>query len=151
MDNHTGVPFPPPLVPALAIGAGVLASIWVPRFPVGLPWMIAGGTLFALAACFAGWALVLMRIRRTTPSPFGAASALLSAGPYRWSRNPMYCALIAAQAAVGLAFGLVLTIGLLPLSAGVIEFLVIRREEAWLRATFPAEFEAYAARVRRWL
>jgi len=151
MENRTGTRFPPPLVPVAAVGIGAFAVIWIPRWPVGLPWIIAGGALFALAASFAAWALVLMRVRRTTPSPFGAASTLIMTGPYRYSRNPMYCALILAQAAAGLSFGLLVTLGLLPLSVGLFDCFVIRREEEFLRTVFPKEFDAYASRVRRWI
>ncbi len=151
MDNRTGVPFPPPVLPVCSIGAGAAAVVWLPRWPLGLPWMIAGGVLFALAAAFVTWALMWMRLHRTTPNPFGAASALLTSGPYRVTRNPMYLSLVTAQTGVALAFGLPVTLALVPVTAVLLDRLVIRREEAFLRATFPAEFESYAARVRRWI
>ncbi len=151
MENRTGVPFPPPLVPIFAIAAGAAMNLWIPRWPVGIAWMIAGGVLFAMGVLFAAWALILMRTRRTTLSPFGAASSLLTTGPYRLSRNPIYLVLLLAQAAVALSFGLAVTLALLPVSGLLLDWFVIRREEAFLRTAFPAEFEAYAARTRRWI
>ncbi len=151
MENRTGVPFPPPLVPLAAIAVGAVMNLWIPRWPVGVAWMIAGGVLFAAGAGFAAWALLLMRARRTTSSPFGAASSLLTSGPYRLSRNPIYLALLVVQAAVALAFGLSATLALVPVSGFVLDRFVIRREEAFLRAAFASQLEGYAARVRRWI
>lgn len=151
MENRTGVPFPPPLVPLFALAAGALLNRWIPPWPTGGVWMIAGGILFALGGGFAAWSLLLMRRHRTTPSPFGAATALLTAGPYRRSRNPIYLALLALQAGAALAFGLAGALLLLPLSGWLLDRFIIRREEAFLRAAFSAEFEAYAARTRRWI
>lgn len=151
MDNHTGVPFPPPLLPIGAIAAGALLNLWFPHWPLGLPWMIAGGSLFAAGAIFSAWALLQMRRHRTTPSPFGAATALLSTGPYRITRNPLYLSILLIQIAVALAFGLAGTLALLPLSWLLLDHFVIPREEAFLRAAFPAEFADYSARVRRWI
>jgi protein-S-isoprenylcysteine O-methyltransferase Ste14 len=151
MKNQTGVPFPPPLVPLGAIAAGALLTRWLPRWPDGGGWMVAGGMLFATGAGVAAWALLLMKKHRTTPSPFGAASALLASGPYRISRNPIYLSALLIQAAVALAFGLAGTLALLPVSWLLFDRFVIPREEAYLRTAFPAEFPEYAGRVRRWL
>ena len=151
MENRTGVPFPPPLVPVVAIAVGALLNLNLKPWPIGRGWMIAGGLLFAAAAGFATWALLLMRKHRTTPSPFGAATTLLASGPYRITRNPIYLAMLGIQAATALAFGLSATLALLPVSAWLLDRFVIRREEAFLRAAFPVEFAALTARVRRWL
>ena len=43
MENRTGVPFPPPLVPATSIAAGALLNLILKPWPVGNGWMIAGG------------------------------------------------------------------------------------------------------------
>ena len=151
MENRTGVPFPPPLVPVVAIAAGALLNLTLQPWPVGNGWMFAGGLLFGAATGFAAWALLLMRKHRTTPSPFGAATTLLGSGPYRVSRNPIYLSLLVIQAGAALTFGLVGTLALLPLSWLLLDRFVIPREERFLRSAFPAQFDAYAARTRRWL
>ena len=151
MENRTGVPFPPPGVPLAAIAAGALLNRFITPWPTGTGWMIAGGLLFGAAAGIAAWALLLMRRHRTTPSPFGTATTLLTSGPYRLSRNPIYLALLGVQAGTALAFGLAGTLALLPLSAWLLDRFVIRREEAFMRKAFPEQFAAFSARVRRWL
>ena len=57
----------------------------------------AGAVLFALGAVIAGWGLVLFAKARTTTVPGKLSGKLVTWGPYRFTRNPMY---------VGLVFGL---------------------------------------------
>jgi protein-S-isoprenylcysteine O-methyltransferase Ste14 len=57
--------------------------------------------LFAGAAAFAGWGIVLFQVKKTTVVPFGTASALVTSGPFRFSRNPLYVSLVATLAAFG--------------------------------------------------
>ena len=90
---------------------------------------------------------------RTTVNPLrpDAASQLVTGGPYRITRNPMYVGhtLLLAGWAIGLAHPL----GFMAPIAYVawIDRLQIPLEEAALATRFPAAFAAYAARVRRWL
>lgn len=152
MKNATGTRFPPPLIPLSAVALGALLKRFNPAWwPEGTPWMIAGGALFFSGAAFAAWAMLLMRARRTTPSPFGAASALLEEGPYRFSRNPIYLAALVLQAGAACAFALPAALLPLPLEVWLFNRCVIRHEERYLREHFAEPYAAYAARVRRWI
>jgi protein-S-isoprenylcysteine O-methyltransferase Ste14 len=78
-------------------------------------------------------------------------SELITTGPYSLSRNPLYFFSLLGFAGIGFAsetvsLGVVLALAML---AGYPP--VIRREEAVLRERFGAEFEAYCARVPRFL
>ena len=57
---------------------------------------VAGGVLFGIGAVIAGWGLLTFRAARTTTVPGQASSRLVTWGPYRFSRNPMYIGLIVA-------------------------------------------------------
>lgn len=57
---------------------------------------VAGALLFLLGATIAGWGLVIFRRARTTTVPGRASAALVTWGPYRFSRNPMYVGLTLA-------------------------------------------------------
>ncbi|MGQ0456859.1 MAG: methyltransferase family protein [Hyphomicrobium sp.] len=76
------------------------------------------------------------------------ASGLETSGVYRWSRNPQYAAAIAAFAC--LAAGLT-RVDVAALSAATIAVyaLMARAEEPWLRHSYGAPYDAYAARVPR--
>jgi protein-S-isoprenylcysteine O-methyltransferase Ste14 len=105
---------------------------------------------------FAGVALVFwcvtLFVRRGTPiRPFTESTALVRAGPYRLSRNPIYLGLTLLLASSAAFFGTAT-----PWLAVASFVLVIRqrfvlREEALLRARFGAEYQGFCRDVRRWL
>ena len=115
----------------------------------GLAW-VAGLVLFAAGAVIAGWGLVIFRRLRTTTTPGENPNSLVTSGPYRFSRNPMYLGLVLAylgeQAMLVLAWPLLFLV----LTIGYVNWFVIPVEEASLRAFGPA-YDAYCARVRRWI
>lgn len=57
---------------------------------------IAGAVLFAVGAVIAGCGLVLFRKAKTTTVPGKLSGKLVTRGPYRFTRNPMYVGLILA-------------------------------------------------------
>ena len=87
---------------------------------------------------------------RTTTTPGEAPNRLVTTGPYRFTRNPMYLGLVLAylgeQGMLILAWPLLF----LALTVGYVNWFVIPLEEASLRAFGPA-YDAYRARVRRWI
>ena len=74
---------------------------------------------------------------------------LVTAGPYSLVRNPLYVFSAIGTAGVGAQTGSVLVALLFAVGSLAVFQVVARREEAFLAATFPAEFVAYAARVPR--
>ena len=96
-------------------------------------------------------ALTFAVVGRGTPLPFDPPRRLVIAGPYRWVRNPM--ALGVGSALLGVAVfyespGWLVFAGLFML--GIHAFVVLY-EEPTLQRLFGAEYEAYRARVHRWL
>lgn len=74
---------------------------------------------------------------------------LVTAGPYSVVRNPLYVFTSIGAGGIGAQSGSLL-LAMLSVAASLAVFQVVaRREEAFLAATFPDEFEAYAARVAR--
>lgn len=116
-----------------------------------LPRWAAGSGLLAAAVALGGWGLFTFRRGDTTPEPNGVASSLLTSGPFRFSRNPLYLALSTTLAAFGLLLDSAWVLLLAPLLALLLDRLVIRREESRLRAQFGDAYLAYTRRVRRWL
>lgn len=110
-----------------------------------------GVVLFALGATISGWGLMTFHAAHTTTVPGKASSQLVTWGPYRFSRNPMYVGLTIAY--VGEAFLLrqLWPIALLPLVLAYVNWVVIPVEQAKLTEVFDGEYAAYQQRVRRWL
>ncbi len=76
---------------------------------------------------------------------------LITAGPYRFSRNPLYLGgnlfiFLGAVLFLGSPSGIVLT----AINIFVVDFM-IRREEKQLTRDFGEEWISYTNRVRRWL
>jgi protein-S-isoprenylcysteine O-methyltransferase Ste14 len=97
------------------------------------------------------WSWVLFRLAQTTINPFGRASCLVTMGPYRFSRNPMYLGLVAILVGVVLLLGSVSPVLVVPAFAWLMQKRVIEPEERQLEEAFGEEYRTYRQRVRRWL
>jgi protein-S-isoprenylcysteine O-methyltransferase Ste14 len=150
--DNPRVRFPPPLLYALAVlGGYVLNRQW--PLPVGGAAFLK---LLAWALTFASLALAVSSIAnflrsRTSIVPVRPATALVIAGPYRFTRNPMYVAMAALTVALALFINTWWVILLLVPVLLVVRWFVIAPEERYLRRRFGADYVAYMRRVRRWV
>lgn len=87
-----------------------------------------------------------------TPVPGNRpTTTIVCAGPYRYSRNPIYLSFSLLQ--LGIAFwvnSLWLLVTLIP-AVALMSFVVIPREEHYLESRFPSNYLPYKDSVRRWL
>lgn len=151
-ERHTaGVLAPPPLIYLLPL----LVGLWLDRrWPIGgLPPILARplGALAGLGFLVTITALLAFRRARTRPEPWKPTTALVTDGPYRYTRNPMYLGFACLYLGVALWFGGYWTLGLLPAVLVVMTVGVIRREERYLERLFGEVYAAYRNRVRRWI
>ncbi|WP_246728734.1 isoprenylcysteine carboxylmethyltransferase family protein [Methylosinus sp. RM1] len=151
-DPPSRIPWPPLLL-LTAIAGGALLDALLPlsegAWPPSL--RVVGGLIVALALANDLWCASLMRRQGTTLRPDRPVSSLVTAGPYQWSRNPIYVANVALVVGLGLALGSVWMLLLAPAMGFLLQRLAIEPEERHLSQRFGAEFDAYAAKVRRWL
>jgi protein-S-isoprenylcysteine O-methyltransferase Ste14 len=146
-------------IPPPAVAAIVAAGMWSvaglgPQLPIATVPKYAGVTvLVAIGLAFSLLGVLAFRASRTTVNPLKPelASALVTGGVYRVTRNPMYV----GMAFVLLAWAVYLS-AVLPF-VGIAVFVVfitrlqILPEERVLRNLFGVAYDTYAARVRRWL
>jgi protein-S-isoprenylcysteine O-methyltransferase Ste14 len=111
---------------------------------------IAGGVLFALGASVAGWSWLIFFKARTTTVPGRVSNRLITWGPYRFSRNPMYAGLSLAYLGEAGLLHQIWPALLLPLMIAYINWVVIPVEEARLKEVFALDYQTYCAKVRRW-
>jgi protein-S-isoprenylcysteine O-methyltransferase Ste14 len=132
---------------------GALAAL-APGGRFGLAGQLLPASVLLLFAGLVGMAGVRAFLQaRTTANPLRPeqATRLVTGGIYRYSRNPMYLALLLALAAWGLWLGNTWSLLVLPAFVLAINRLQIEPEERALAALFGEQYLAYQRKVRRWL
>jgi protein-S-isoprenylcysteine O-methyltransferase Ste14 len=144
---------PPPIWTMIYLGlaAAVSWALGWPKVP-GLPQPVIGGAIFFLAWIAPVWAVRIFQVEGAEIDPMSETNRkLVTGGPYRFTRNPMYLGLTVST------LGLAIWLGdwpffLVPLAVyATANYVHIPFEEAKMRRQFGADFDAYAARVRRWI
>jgi protein-S-isoprenylcysteine O-methyltransferase Ste14 len=149
--RHATVLAPPPLVFAVPLCAGFLLQHWWPFHVLpGLAARVAGAMCLALGMIGIP-ALAAFRHAHTSPFPFKPSTALVTSGPYRFTRNPMYVGFTLLYIGVSLVFNAAWPLFFLPVVLAVTHVGVVLREERYLTAVFGEPYREYCRRVRRWL
>lgn len=155
---HAGVRVPPPFVYVAGLAIGWLLDR-------ARPWPISRSTgssasslLLALAVALAvGYVIIFLsalaafRRAHTTLIPNRPATAFVTDGPYRWTRNPMYVSLALLYLALALWMNSWWAVLMVIPVLLVINGAVIAREERYLGSAFPEQYAEYRARTRRWI
>lgn len=143
--------------PVVAIAVGALMKLYASIAQVSLdasPLLAEIGIrLSQLSAVIALLAFASFGLARTTINPLdpSRASALVTGGIYRVSRNPMYLSLLLLLIAYALRLGSwVAWLGPALFAMYVTRFQIIP-EERILEVKFGAAFLAYKSRTRRWI
>jgi len=150
-EDIAGVIAPPPLIYLAALVIALILE-WVARADAGLGslGMWVGLALIALSVIIALLARRQFVKGGTSLRVEVPSQAILSTGPFRYTRNPLYLSLTMLQIGIGLAAGMAwIIIWVVPVIL-VIRFGVIAREERYLERKFGEEYLRYKNRVRRW-
>ncbi len=153
-SDSAGVIAKPPLLYAGALALGLVAQAArpLPLIPpdAKLPRRLGGVALLGAALAGVGWAMRTMGRAGTSVDVDTPTTALVTDGPYRYSRNPIYLALSALYLGVALLRNALWPVLLFPVLLAVMQRGVIEREERYLARRFGEEYLAYRGRVRRW-
>lgn len=154
MSKETANVIAPP--PVLFVGALVIGLVidWLFGWHLPMPLFarsLLGLIVVLIGAIPLGLALIELRRANTPVEPWKPTRQIVTEGPYRFTRNPIY---------IGMSFiylGLVIVFGsgagfllLLPVLV-TLHFGVVLREEAYLAARFGKLYEAYCEKTPRWL
>lgn len=145
---------PPALVVTIAALLMLATRAVVAPYPIPTALRVGAPILFLiLAGIFGVGAITKFSRAKTTASPTkpDTASALVTDGIYRVTRNPMYSALVFVLLAVasGLANGVAFLV--VPAFILYLSRFQIAPEERALAHIFGAEYDAYKKQTRRWL
>jgi protein-S-isoprenylcysteine O-methyltransferase Ste14 len=146
---------PVPWVFILAYLIGFVVQLYLP-IPIRSPEivriaLIAGVILVVIGLAVAFSALGIFRKRSTTTIPFETPTSLVTSGPYRFTRNPMYVGLTLVYLGVAGTRAESWPVIVLPVMLAYVNFIVLPVEERHLQNAFGDAYADYGARVRRWL
>jgi protein-S-isoprenylcysteine O-methyltransferase Ste14 len=150
-QDTAGVIAPPPLIYLAALGLGFLAEWLLPGgdLPAAFTWV--GFALIALGIGIDIWFSVTLSRARTPVNPYSPTEALVTSGPYRFSRNPAYVGMAVIFVGIALAADAPWALLALPLALVTVDRGVIRREEPYLERLFGEQYRRYSSQTRRWV
>ena len=152
-SRPTAMPWPPLLL------VGLFTLAWLLGRAMPLPWpgvddtpaRVIGAGFGLAGVAIMIWAALTLRRHHTTILPNKGADVLVTDGPFRYRRNPIYLAEVLIFlglaevtknfwfAAAGLVF------------AALVTWLAIIPEERHLAAKFGDAYRDYKAKTRRWI
>lgn len=150
--DRPGIVAPPPVLYLGALAAAFLLRwFWPLRFWDREAAVWVGIALVLVGLVIGVWGRQTMVRAGTNVDPRRPATAVVTSGPFRFSRNPLYVGLtliyLGITTALDTAWGLVLVVPLLV----VMHQGVVRREERYLERKFGDGYRQYRAAVRRYL
>src|SRR5208283_829092 len=150
--DHPHVIALPPLLFLLFIAAGFgVRCFWPMRVGPAGATRAAGVLVCLVAAVLAIWARQAMKASGTHVRPDRPTLAIVTDGPFRFTRNPLYLSLCLLQLAAGLlADDWTLILLTAPLALAL-HFGAVMREEAYLERKFGATYLDFKRQVRRWI
>jgi len=149
-DNPGVIVFPPLLFGGTLI-VGLSLHWLMPR--TVLPRQLArslGLLLIVVSIVNAAWAQRMMHKAGTNVNPYKPSLAIVTEGPFHFSRNPLYLSLLGLYLGITLLFNALWPLLLVVPLLVVTQYGIIRREERYLEAKFGDPYRTYKTRVRRW-
>ena len=150
-SDHPQVIVHPPVLALLGLLASFGLNWLLPLPKVSSLLTLIGFALACLGLALAYWAVKEFRYARTTLHPHGTPDVVVHTGPYGFSRNPIYLGYLVILVGLSLSFRNYWGLILLPVMLLLFQQWVISREETYLEQKFKSMYQAYKARVRRWL
>ena|SRR2546425_7495264 len=152
LQDNPGVIAPPPLIYAGTLAVGLLLNRAFPVKFLPRPIALILGIPCIMTAILLTWsAFQEMRRAHTNVNPRQPATALVTEGPFRYTRNPLYTSLTLMYTGIALIANALWALLLLPVTLLIINRTVIDREEQYLERKFGEQYLNYKARVRRWI
>jgi len=136
----------------LGLIGGALINVYFP-LPIwpGTVLRVIGFLPLLLGVALFAWARATFRRHTTALMPWTRTTALVTDGPYGFSRNPIYLSFVLVYLGLAFIFDSAYVLIMLVVVVVLFDRLQIPREERYLKGLFGAGFDSYAAKVRRWL
>lgn len=144
------------ILPPVWFVIAIIAMIVLARFAPLVQWHLAALKWAGVALIVVGLGTAVAAARHfkragTPVKPFSRSAALVTEGPYRFTRNPMYLGLALILVGVALALESLTPFFVIPVFVAIITLGFIVPEEAMLKERFGDAYTDFQGRVRRWL
>ncbi len=97
------------------------------------------------------WCRSLFLKNATTMQPSEEPTSLMTSGPFRMSRNPVYLGMASILLGVAVVLGTLVALASPVIFVTLIDFFIIPGEERMLEKIFGESYRAYKKSVRRWI
>ena len=150
--DHPGVKLPPPI---LFLGLGLIG--------VGMEYAIPLSIGIDSPANYSGIGVIIISIvsimfmsklferNKTAIEPWKTTSKIITTGPYKYSRNPIYILFCGVPVGLGIAFDTYWALFAFIPALIIVYYSAVKKEEKYLEAKFGQEYLDYKGKVRRWL
>lgn len=151
-DNANVIVPPPLLYLAALIALVVVRRLWpAPIFAASTFALYAGVALIVAALGLGVWAVITLRRAGTNVDPRKSSTAMVSDGPFGFTRNPIYVGFTLLYLGITLALNSWWGLALLVPTLVVMHVGVIRREEHYLEKKFAGDYLRYKNNVARYV
>ncbi len=150
-DSPGVIVFPPLLYVGTLLLGLLLNYFWPMPVTPGKAMRIVGGIIGLAGGLFAQWGAKTMRRAGTNIFPGKPTLAIVTEGPFGFTRNPLYLGNAIFYAGLALIFNSAWPLFLFAPMLCVIHWGIIRREERYLETKFGETYLTYKAHVRRWI
>lgn len=142
----------PPTYFLIAGAAMIVLHLFLPTATLLVwPWRAIGAPVVVAGIALAVIANEKFKEAGTTVKPFQISSALVTDGPFAYSRNPMYLGMLVVLLGLALLLGTVSPLVVMPPFFWLLQERFVLPEEGMLEIQFGEEWLDYKRRVRRWL
>jgi protein-S-isoprenylcysteine O-methyltransferase Ste14 len=136
----------------VALGLGMFLNWLIPSswFSSGCL-RITGALMGFIGTSLCSWGVYALHRAGTNVRPDRPVNALVTAGPFRYSRNPLYVGMTVIYVGICLSTGALWPLATLVPALVVVHWRIVLREEQYLESRFGDSYRAYKARVHRWI
>ena len=154
IKDRASIPVQPTLLFFGCLGIGILLEYLFPFHFISGAWplrIITGSFLFLVSGLTAVSAFTALIKNKTAFNPAKPTEKIVCEGSFRFSRNPLYLALLLLLSSAAVFTGSVWLLTALLILFILLERFAIRPEEKYLADKFGELYLNYKASVRRWL
>jgi len=152
-EVELNLPALPPVIFGVPVFIGLLVHMFIWRLAVigGTAGIVVGVVLVVVGVWLIYWTWKTMAAHGEHPEPGEPTETLVTSGPFKRTRNPIYSGFLLIAAGLAIALNAMAMLIAVFFGVAALTALVIRREEAYLERKFGKIYTKYENRTGRWI